>query len=221
MPFLGVWSFSVQPQLCLWISARGWGCRIRFIRFKGFSRHLSRGWADMKLHPFLVYIGIMISSWACGQLILKDMKKFGFLIISFLLTSVCVLGQTKPQDQHTMDYIGQRILAIYKDAFNNPTTSFKKYFTTELYTLCSTLKKVWMDFNLNPSMGWIISINPNQGWIYSLKPYKRLNNALWCRLNHFQGLCPFQSYSKMNLTTLTTSSISWCKDTQVLEMCRT
>ena len=27
-----------------------------FIRFKGFSRHLSRGWADMKLHPFLVYI---------------------------------------------------------------------------------------------------------------------------------------------------------------------
>ena len=96
----------------------------------------------MKLHPFLVYIGIMISSWACGQLILKDMKKFGFLIISFLLTSVCVLGQTKPQDQHTMDYIGQRILAIYKDAFNNPTTSFKKYFTTELYTLCSTLKKV-------------------------------------------------------------------------------
>ena len=56
MPFLGVWSFSVQPQLCLWISARGWGCRIRFIRFKGFSRHLSRGWADMKLHPFLVCI---------------------------------------------------------------------------------------------------------------------------------------------------------------------
>ena len=30
------------------------------------------------------------------KLILKDMKKFGFLIISFLLTSVCVLGQTKP-----------------------------------------------------------------------------------------------------------------------------
>ena len=106
-----------------------------FIRFKGFSRHLSRGWADMKLHPFLVYIGIMISSWACGQLVLKDMKRLGFLIISFLLTSVCVLGQTKPQDQHTMDYVGQRILTIYKDAFNNPTTSFKKYFTTELYTL--------------------------------------------------------------------------------------
>ena len=34
-------------------------------------------------------------------------------------------------------------------------------------------------------MGWIISINPNQGWIYSLKPYKRLNIALWRRLNHW------------------------------------
>ena len=78
----------------------------------------------------------MIFSWAWGRIGFKrDMKRLGFLIISFLLTSVCVLGQTKPQDQHTMDYVGHRILAIYKDAFNNPTTSFKKYFTTELYTL--------------------------------------------------------------------------------------
>ena len=78
----------------------------------------------------------MIFSWAWGRIGFKrDMKRFGFLIISFLLASVCVLGQTKPQDQHTMDYVGHRILAIYKDAFKNPRQSYKKYFTTELYTL--------------------------------------------------------------------------------------
>ena len=46
-----------SPNCAFKYHARGWGCCIRFIRFKGFSRHLSRGWADMKLHPFLVYIG--------------------------------------------------------------------------------------------------------------------------------------------------------------------
>lgn len=54
MPFLGVRSFSVQPQTVpLNISTQGWGCRIRFIRFKGFSRHLSKRMGSMKLHPFL------------------------------------------------------------------------------------------------------------------------------------------------------------------------
>ena len=104
-----------------------------FIRFKGFSRHLSRGWADMKLHPFLVYIGIMISSWACGQLILKDMKKFGFLIISFLLTSVCVLGQTKPNPNALYNAVKSRVTAIYADALKNSRGCEKKYFTFELY----------------------------------------------------------------------------------------
>lgn len=63
------------------------------------------------------------------------MKRLRFLIISFLLASVCVLGQTKPQDQHSMDYVGHRILAIYKDAFKNPIQAYRKYFTKELYAL--------------------------------------------------------------------------------------
>ena len=44
--------------------------------------------------------------------------------------------------------------------------SFSVWQVWQLWQLCSTLKKVWMDFNLNPVMRWIISINPNQGWIY-------------------------------------------------------
>ena len=87
----------------------------------------------MKLHPFLVYIGIMISSWACGQLVLKDMKRLGFLIISFLLTSVCVLGQTKPNPNALYNAVKSRVTAIYADALKNSRGCEKKYFTFELY----------------------------------------------------------------------------------------
>ena len=75
----------------------------------------------------------MISSWACGQLILKDMKKFGFLFISFLLTSVCVLGQTKPDPNALYNAVKSRVTAIYADALKNSRGCEKKYFTFELY----------------------------------------------------------------------------------------
>ena len=75
----------------------------------------------------------MICSWAWGQLILKDMKKFGFLIISFLLTSVCVLGQTKPNPNALYNAVKSRVTAIYADALKNSRGCEKKYFTFELY----------------------------------------------------------------------------------------
>lgn len=107
----------------------------------------------------------MICSWAWGRIVFKrEMKRLGILILSFLLATVCVLGQTKPQDQHTMDYVGHRILAIYKDAFKNPKQSYKKYFTTELYTLY--LKSV----ELTGQGG--IGILDYDIWSQSQDPYK-------------------------------------------------
>ena len=63
------------------------------------------------------------------------MKKFGFLIISFLLTSVCVLGQTKPDPNALYNAVKSRVTAIYADALKNSRGCEKKYFTFELYSL--------------------------------------------------------------------------------------
>ena len=48
--------FLYSPNCAFEYQHKDGVCRIRFIRFKVFSRHLSRGWAEMKIHPFLVYI---------------------------------------------------------------------------------------------------------------------------------------------------------------------
>lgn len=57
---------SVQPQTVpLNISTRmGFVVFVSFV--SRFSRHLSRGWANMKLHPFLVYVGITPWEWGIG-----------------------------------------------------------------------------------------------------------------------------------------------------------
>ena len=63
------------------------------------------------------------------------MKRLGFLIISFLLTSVCVLGQTKPNPNALYNAVKSRVTAIYADALKNSRGCEKKYFTFELYSL--------------------------------------------------------------------------------------
>ena len=48
--------FRYSPKLCLWISARGWGCRIRFHSFQRFFQTPEQEDGQYEAPSFLVYI---------------------------------------------------------------------------------------------------------------------------------------------------------------------